>query len=124
MSFFKCKVGDETYELERLTIGDSRILKRDFGLSDLEHFNPGDPDVVAGLLTLAISKAKDIPISEATKIADAVDFEDFESISDDEEEGAEDPTPAAEAADDAGAKAAPSRSGSRAKPRKTTGSPS
>lgn len=94
MAFFKVKVGDETYELERLTLGDARVLKRDFGLTDLEFFSPSDPDQMVGLLALAISKTKGISISEATAEAEALDIEAFEP------QDTEDPTPAAEAAED------------------------
>lgn len=53
MAFFSVKVGEKTYELDRLTLGEARVLKREFGLSDLGSFSGTDPDQLVGLLYLA-----------------------------------------------------------------------
>ncbi len=55
--FFKVKVGDEVYELDKLTLGEARRLKRDFGLTDLEAFNGTDPDQMVGLLFLSYKRS-------------------------------------------------------------------
>jgi hypothetical protein len=116
--FFKVQVGEDVYELDKLTLGDGRILKRDFGLTDLEEFNPGDPDVMVGLLSLAIKHSKGVSLADATAIAEAVDFEDFTSLGDEDEA---DPTPAAPAADDPVSEPKSAGTGNSAKPRKKTG---
>jgi hypothetical protein len=94
MAFFKVKVQDEVYELERLTLGQARRLKREFGLSDLEFFSPTDPDQMVGLLCLAIEQKRP-GVDRAVILAEveALDIDGFEPVEDDVEEN---PTPAVE----------------------------
>ena len=99
--FFKCKVGDKTYELEKLSLGDARTLKREFGLADLEDLNPTDPDQLVGLIYLAIVKTTpDVQRAAALAEAEGIDVVEWiETAQDDEVEP--DPTPASPEADDA-----------------------
>lgn len=76
--FFKVKVDGKVYELDRLTLGDGRVLKRDFGLIDLETFSTTDPDQMVGLIALAISKTDGISLADATLQAEDIGFDDFE----------------------------------------------
>jgi len=93
-AFFKCKVGGKAYELPKLTLGEARILKRDFGLDDLEYFNPTDPDHLTGLLYLCLKREKP-DASHALLLAEveSLDVEEFEQ-SDPETKAAPDPQPA------------------------------
>lgn len=74
MSFFKVKVDDKVYSLERLTLGDARLLKERFGLADLEEFNPSDPDQLVGLLFLALRKERPTE-PEANLLAEIEDLD-------------------------------------------------
>lgn len=118
MSFFKVKVGEKVYQLDRLTLGDGYVLERDFGI-DPENITINIGSVI-GLLTLAISKTDGIPIAEARKVAEDVDFEDFQGVGDEDGDAAkaEDPTKGGDA--DA-ATAARAKSGSSGKRRNKPG---
>jgi hypothetical protein len=104
MAFFKVVVSGKAYELDKLTLGDTRTLKRDFGLTDMENFSSSDPDQLVGLMFLAMSKER--PNERPEKILrdiEAIDILDvIEGIEDEDEDTSEtDPTPAAaEVADD------------------------
>ena len=99
-SFFRIKVagdgeeGGKVYELDRLTLGEARILKREFGLADLAHFNSTDPDQLVGLLVLALQRENPaLTLKEAIAQVEDLDVEAFEEAPAAEEES--DPTPAA-----------------------------
>lgn len=99
--FFKCKVGDKTYELEKLSLGDARTLKREFGLSDLEDLNPTDPDQLVGLIYLAIVKANpDVQRAAALAEAEGIDVVEWIETAQDDEAVEPDPTPASSEASD------------------------
>lgn len=120
MAFFKAKVGDTLYELEKLTLGDSRTLKHKFGLADLTEFSSTDPDVIVGLLALAIRKADPSKtIDEAAAEADEIDFEDFVTMADAKEPEAD----AAPLAVDAEVTSVPLASGSPETTPETPGQP-
>lgn len=106
MAFFRMKVGDKLYELDKLTLGDACIMKRDFSMLDLTEFNPADPEQVMGLFALAMVKQDGISLTEAKKRASEIDVDGFEAMQE-EEKPEVDPTKGA-----AGAKEA---TGSRAK---------
>lgn len=110
--FFRVKVGERIYELERLTLGDGVTLKRDFGLTDLENFNPADPETVLGLMTIAIARTDGLTISEARKQAEDIDLADFAPL---EADAPEDPT---SAADDAATESPSKNGGSGKRPKK------
>lgn len=111
MAFFKAKIGDTTYELEKLTLGDTRILKHKFGLTDLSEFSSTDPDVIVGLLALAIRKADpNKSIEQATAEVDELNFDDFTTVDDEKEVAAA--APLAPVADDSAAIVEPVPAGS------------
>ena len=91
MALIKVKVGEKVYELDRLTLGDGAVLKRRFGVTDLDKFDPRDPETLLGLITLAVSKARGIPIADAEKVAGDFDLADISGVEDEPEP---DPTPA------------------------------
>lgn len=105
MALIKVKVGDKVYELDRLTLGEGAALKRRFGVTDLDKFDPRDPETLFGLMTLAIAKTDGISLKDAEDIAADIDLSDLSSV----DEPVEDPTPAAV---DAVATVAPDTSGS------------
>lgn len=111
--FFACKVGDKRYQLEKLTLGEARVLRKQFGLEQIEDFNPTDPEQLAGLLYLCMKRENPgLPDALIMAEIDGLDVMEFEAA--DEEEV---PTPAA----------APKQGGSggkRAKSPKMTGAPS
>lgn len=79
MAFFRVKVADKVYELDRLTLGDSWLLKQRFGLQDLTEFNPTDPGQLVGLMFLAMTKEH--PTKDADLILaeiKALDIDDFD----------------------------------------------
>lgn len=96
-AFFKARIGEHVYTLEKLTLGDARILKRDFGLEDMDEFSPTDPDTLVGLLYLCLKAER--PLADRTALIAEVEALDIDAFSD-ETEADEDPTPAAQAADE------------------------
>ncbi len=126
MAFFKAKIGDTVYELDKLTLGDTRILKHKFGLSDLSEFSSTDPDVIVGLLSLSIRKANPaLTIEQAAAQADEINFDDFTQVADEKEvAGAEDADAAPLAPVDASvATVSPEPSGSPETTPETPGTP-
>jgi hypothetical protein len=95
MAFFKVKVEDTTYELDKMTLGEARILKREFGLTDLSSFSGTDPDQLVGLLYLALKRENPaMTHDEALAEVEGLDIEGFETPAPDEEAVDEDPTQA------------------------------
>jgi hypothetical protein len=78
MSLFKAKLGDKVYELDRLTLGDGVVLKRQFNVTDLENFNPADPETLVGLLTLAVMKTDGVSLEQAQALVSDVSFDDVD----------------------------------------------
>lgn len=76
MSFFKLKVGETVYELDKLTMGDTRTLKHHFGVADLAKMSSTDPDVIVGVLAIAIQRKDGKTLDEATAEAESIDFAD------------------------------------------------
>jgi hypothetical protein len=97
MAFFTAKVGEETYELDKLTLGDARLLKKQFGLVDMTEFSGTDPDQLVGLMFLAYKKANP-GLTDETVLShvESLDIEAFVTGEPDtaEAETAVDPTPA------------------------------
>jgi len=121
MAFFKVKIDGKTYELDRLTLGDARILKSRFGLEGMSLFSPDDPDHLAGLLVLALKRERpDTPLSELIAEIEDLDIESFSDESGEEESDESDPPQEAEAE----AEAAPTGgNGKKAKRQKVPGDP-
>lgn len=112
MAFFRAKCGDKTYELDKLTLGDARVLKRHFGLDDVEFFNPTDPDQAVGLLVLCLQRERpEESLEVLTAEVEALDVDEF-AMADEP-----DPTEASATGE------TESKPGKSAKPRKTAGTP-
>lgn len=94
--FFAVKIDGEAYELPKLTLGEARILKREFGLTDIGSFAPGDPDQLVGLLFLCLRRRRPTATTEELLAeVEALDIEAFEPADDEEAApAADDPTPA------------------------------
>lgn len=99
MAFFKVKVGETVYELPKLTMGGSRILKHNFGIVDQENMEATDPDVLVGFMALAIRHGDPSKsIEQATAEAEDIAFEDFVKLDDEAEVAAPlDPAPVEDA---------------------------
>lgn len=117
MALIKVKVDEKIYQLDRLTLGDGVVLKRRFGLAQLDMFNPADPETMLGLLTLAISKTDGVSISEAEEIASEIEFDAMENIAEEQDE------PGPLEGDAAEETAKPVQSGSSAKRPRKPGTP-
>lgn len=110
--FFACKAGDKQYELPKVTIGEARLLKRHFGLAQIEDLNPTDPDHLAGLLFLCLRReSPGVPMEKLLAEVEDLDPYAFEAV----DAPDTDPTPAV---------AGGGKSGKKATTRKTTGSQS
>lgn len=95
MAFFRAKIGEKVYELDKLTLGQARLMKRRFDLTDLEEFNIGDPDHMVGILTLCLQQER--PAAELETLIAEVEALDIESAVEMVDE--EDPTQPAEKAE-------------------------
>jgi hypothetical protein len=95
MAFFTAKVGEETYELDKLTLGDARLLKKQFGLVDMTEFSGTDPDQLVGLMFLAYKKANP-GLTDETVLShvENLDIEAFVTGTPEPEAETVDPTPA------------------------------
>jgi hypothetical protein len=109
--YFKVKLDGQTYELDRLTLGEARILKHEFDMGSLELLDPSDPDHLIGLLYLAMRRKR--PTEPRDALMAQIEGVSFEDMADAESDG--DPT----GADEAEAKAS---GGSSGKTRKNSGS--
>lgn len=97
--FFRIKVGDDVYELDKLTLGDAAYLRREHGLTSFSDLSSKDPDQLVGLLFLAM-KRKHPNLTDAALKAE-VDGIDFLSLAQAAEEPVDVPLPDAPApADD------------------------
>lgn len=107
--YFKVTVDGETYELDRLTLGEARVLKHEFDMHSLDLLDSTDPDHLIGLLYLAMRRKHPDRTREA--IMASVEGIAFEDLAEADSDG--DPT---------GADEATKKSGTSAKNRKGSGS--
>lgn len=133
---FTVKVDDRTFTLDRITLGDWRMFRTEFGLkaSDItttvqnpetgestEILNLDDPNVLIGLMVAALHHERPhAPIADLVAEVEALGMEGLQLFPDqgDAEESEESPL-------DDGSEAAesPASSGKSAKPRKKPGTP-
>jgi hypothetical protein len=136
---FTVKVDDKMFVLDRITLGDWRMFKTEFGLSasdittsfkndtgeTVEMLNLDNPNVLVGLMVAALHHERpyaDIStlIAEVEALGmEGLSFPDLQSASG-EPEGDDAPL---DEDDDNEATASPAKSGKSAKPRKTAGTP-
>jgi hypothetical protein len=118
MALLRIKLDDEQYEvdLDRLSLGEARILKHEYGMTDLSEFNFFDPDQMFGLFAIAIRRKR--PEATDAEITAEVEGIDIVPVIDDlrqqiedaaDKAKAEDPTPAVTASEAGGS--APSSDG-------------
>lgn len=89
--FFKVKVEDRLFELDKLTLGEARVLKKHFGLVNLSSFDGTDPDQLVGLLYLALKRERpDATHEDLLGEIEGLDIEGF-ATAEDEQEEIEDP---------------------------------
>lgn len=76
--FFRCRVGERVYELPKLTLGEGRILRTEFGVTDYMELNTTDPEQLVGLLYLCLRRERPAaPKEELIAEVEALDFEDW-----------------------------------------------
>lgn len=92
----KIKVEGKVYEAPTATLGELRTIKRLFGVNDLESVTFGDPDFLAGLVFITIRRERPGE-DEAALFAEVEAVTQIELVDDDEDD-ADRPTEAAEAA--------------------------
>lgn len=74
--FFKAHIAGRDYLLDRLNLGELRVMDERFGLSQIEDFNPTNPRQIVGLLTLCMVR-EGIPMENAQQLVEAIDFMDL-----------------------------------------------
>jgi hypothetical protein len=59
MALLRIKLDGDKYEVDpdKLTLGEARLLKRDYGMEDFSTFNFFDPDQMVGLFVVAVKRA-------------------------------------------------------------------
>lgn len=97
MASLKIKLDDQTYEIDpdKLTLGEARILKRDYGMATLGQLNFGDPDQMVGILAIAVKRSNPA-LTDADVVAkvEGLDFVTvIESLTDEDEEAEESKDP-------------------------------
>jgi hypothetical protein len=82
VALIEIKLDDRTYEIDpdKITLGEARVLKRDYGMESLGSLNFGDPDQMVGMLVMAIRRESP-DLSEADVQAKVEDL-DFVQILD------------------------------------------
>lgn len=68
--FFKARVAGVDYELPKLDLNGARILKKKFGLKQLEDFNLTDPEHLMGMFYLSLIHAGVDPGTADAQVAD------------------------------------------------------
>lgn len=117
---FKARIAGHDYLIDRLNLRDLRTLKQRFGMTQLEDFNPTDPDQLTGLLYLSLRRegnGDELALAKAEQIDLMEIMEWLQGAADDaladEQDESPGPTPAAGGG-----------SGKKATPPKKPGSPS
>lgn len=81
----KIKAGEKTYEVGELDLGEFRLLKREFGVTDLSKINPADPDVIVGLIVVCARRAEpDRDLADIIREIEAVTTVEVENDEGDE----------------------------------------
>ena len=76
----RIKTDAEVYEIDpdKLTLGEARTLKANYGLESLGLLDPLDPDVLTGLLVVAMKRS--YPALDETEIRETVEALDAAKI--------------------------------------------
>jgi hypothetical protein len=84
MALLKIKLDGELFEVEKLTLGEGRILKRDYGMSDLSEINLADPDQLVGMLSISMKRTHpELSEEEVLAKVEGLDFLTIENLGDD-----------------------------------------
>lgn len=96
MSAMKFKLSGQVFDV-KLTLGDGKILKKDFGVTDLTKLNMGDVDILSFILRQNYGREHpEMPQDQVCEFVDGLDFFSFEDLNKAEADAdAQDPTPAA-----------------------------
>ena len=86
---FQIKIKGRLYTIEKITMGDMRLLRKHFNVTDLAEMNFGDPDVIAGLCYLALKYAN--PEWEHQRLVNFVDDLALDEVEQPEDEVEPDP---------------------------------
>lgn len=130
MALLRMKLDGEKYEvdLDKISLGEGRLLKREFGMDDFSDLNFFDPDQLVGLFVVAVMRAHpDMPYPDVLKKVEGIEsgpiFDDINNqvaaaVEKARAEQADPPRAAGSASTPAAVR------GSSARPRKTRGTPS
>ena len=132
---FKVQVDDKVFVLDRITLGDWRMFKTEFGLTasdivttitddkgeSVEILNIEDPNVLVGLIVAALHHER--PYASVPDLIAEVEGLDMSGISfpQAQAEGEDEPDPTKLADADSEGTVVPAKSGGSAKPRKKPG---
>lgn len=85
-------VGEKRYDVHALTLGEHRVLKREFGVQTIDALNPADPDHLVGLLyVMERRKRPNLTVEEIEReVENATTIEVVEDEGEEHEAG---PTP-------------------------------
>jgi hypothetical protein len=113
MAVIKVKIDDDVHEIEKLTLGETWLLEREYGVEDVE--NPSNAfGAYVGLLAIATRRrSPELSEAQARVKVEALTDERIEVIK--EEETADDPTPAGTEKASAGPPSASKQAKTRAK---------
>lgn len=81
----KLTANGKQYELGELNLGEFRLLKRHFGVDNMAAIHPGDPDVLVGLVVVAM--LRDNPerdVEDAVREVEALSSIEIDADEDDE----------------------------------------
>lgn len=85
MALLKIKFGDELYEVSRLPLGEAQRLKHEHGVDDLTHIDLTDPDVLVGVLEVAVrAKHPDWTPAQIKEHVEGIDFLTAEDVKEEE----------------------------------------
>lgn len=96
MSAMKFKLSGQVFDV-KLTLGDGKILKKDFGVTDLTKLNMGDVDILSFILRQNYGREHpEMSQDQVCEFVDGLDFFSFEDLNKAEADAdAQDPTLAA-----------------------------
>ncbi len=86
----KIKVAGTEYVIPQFTLGELRVMRRDFGLATIKDLDPGNPDHLAGLLYTSMRR-----VNPDVTVADVEALTEFELV----EEESDTPAPLGDAAE-------------------------
>ena len=75
---YRVKIDGEVFEIDKLTLGEARLLRAHFNVFEIHKMLPGDPNVIAGLVYLCYRRKH--PDWEHERLMNTVDDVAMEDI--------------------------------------------